>query len=99
MSKNALRISYESKTIFGIREFVAKVLISLKLLSRIPDRPTTTDCTIQLRSSWTEYKYLSVRGFSWDTGPVWNRSIKNSMQELLFDISHFLNICSIGEVC
>ena len=42
MSKNALRTWYESRTIFRIGEFVAKVLNSSKLLSRIPDRPT--DC-------------------------------------------------------
>ena len=47
MSKNALGIRYESRTIFRIGEFVAKVLNSSKLLSRIPDRPT--------RSSRTEY--------------------------------------------
>ena len=40
MSKNALGIWYESHTIFRIGEFVAKVLNSSKLLSRIPDRPT-----------------------------------------------------------
>ena len=40
MSKNALEIWYESRTIFRIGEFVAKVLNSSKLLSRIPDRPT-----------------------------------------------------------
>ena len=40
MSKNALGIWYESRTIFRIGEFVAKVLNSSKLLSRIPDRPT-----------------------------------------------------------
>ena len=40
MSKNALGIWYKSRTIFQIREFVAKVLNSSKLLSRIPDRPT-----------------------------------------------------------
>ena len=40
MSKNALGIRYESRTIFRIGEFVAKVLNSSKLLSRIPDRPT-----------------------------------------------------------
>ena len=31
---------YESRMIFRIGEFVAKVLNSSKLLSRIPDRPT-----------------------------------------------------------
>ena len=40
MSKNALEIWYKSRTIFRIEEFVAKVLNSSKLLSRIPDRPT-----------------------------------------------------------
>ena len=40
MSKNALGIWYESRTNFRIGEFVAKVLTSTKLLSRIPDRPT-----------------------------------------------------------
>ena len=38
MSKNALGIWYESRTIFRIGEFVAKVLNSSKLLSQIPDR-------------------------------------------------------------
>ena len=38
---NALGIWYESRTIFRIGEFVAKVLNSSKLLSRIPDSPTT----------------------------------------------------------
>ena len=60
MSKNALGIRYKSRTIFRIGEFVAKVLNSSKLLSRIPDRPTnckklTKDCANQLRSSRTEY--------------------------------------------
>ena len=40
MSKNALGIWYESRIIFRIGEFVAKVLNSSKLLRRIPDRPT-----------------------------------------------------------
>ena len=40
MSKNALGIWYESRASFRIGEFVAKVLNSSKLLSRIPDRPT-----------------------------------------------------------
>ena len=35
ISKNALGIWYESRTIFRIGEFVAKVLNSSKLLSRI----------------------------------------------------------------
>ena len=61
MSKNALGIWHESRTIFRIGEFVAKVMNSSKLLSRIPDRPTNcknslhTDCANQLRSSRTEY--------------------------------------------
>ena len=40
MSRNALGIWYESRTIFRIGEFVAKVLNSSKLLSRLPNRPT-----------------------------------------------------------
>ena len=40
MSKNALGIWYESRTISRFGEFVAKVLNSSKCLSRIPDRPT-----------------------------------------------------------
>ena len=48
MSKNALGIRYESRTIFRIGEFVAKVLNSSKLLSRIPDRPT--NCKNSLRT-------------------------------------------------
>ena len=48
MSKNALGIWYESRKIFRIGEFVAKVLNSSKLLSRIPDRPT--NCKIWLRT-------------------------------------------------
>ena len=43
------------KNDFWNRELVAKSLNSSKLLSRVPERPTTTDCTIQLRSSRTEY--------------------------------------------
>ena len=42
MSKNALGIWYESRTIFRIGEFVAKVLNSSKLLSLILDRPTNS---------------------------------------------------------
>ena len=53
MSKNALGIWYESHTTFQIGKFMAKVLNSSKLLSRIPDRPT--DCANELRSSRTEY--------------------------------------------
>ena len=48
MSKNALGIWYESRTIFRIGEFVANVLNSSKLLSRIPDRPT--NCKNWLRT-------------------------------------------------
>ena len=48
MSKNALGIWYESRTIFRIGEFVAKVLNSSKLLSWIPDRPT--NCKNWLRT-------------------------------------------------
>ena len=77
MSKNAIGIWYESRSIFRIGEFVAKVLNSSKLLSRIPDRPTncknssTMDCANQLRSSRTEYdsatnpnicQFVSIRG-------------------------------------
>ena len=40
MSKNALGACYESSTIFRIGEFVAIVLNTSKLSSRIPDRPT-----------------------------------------------------------
>ena len=46
--KNAVGIWYESRTIFRIGEFVAKVLNSSKLLSRIPDRPT--NCKNSLRT-------------------------------------------------
>ena len=46
MSKNALGIGYESRTIFRIGEFVAKVLNGSKLLSRIP---------IDLRIARTDY--------------------------------------------
>ena len=46
-SKNALGIRYESHKIFGIGEFVAKVLNSSKLLSRIPDRPTNFKNSLQ----------------------------------------------------
>ena len=48
MSKNALGIWYEPRTIFRFGEFVAKVLNSSKLLSRIPDRPT--NCKNSLRT-------------------------------------------------
>ena len=48
MVKNAVGIWYESRTIFRIGEFVAKVLNSSKLLSRIPDRPT--NCKNALRT-------------------------------------------------
>ena len=48
MSKNVLGIWYESRTIFRNEEFVAKVLNSSKLLSRIPDRPT--NCKNWLRT-------------------------------------------------
>ena len=80
MSKNALGIWYESLTIFRIGEFVAKVLNSSKLLSRIPDRPTnlqelTSDCANQLRSSQSEYDQPRIQIFvdSWNSGHVWNR--------------------------
>ena len=48
ISKHALGIWYESRTIFRIGEFVAKVLNSSKLLSRVPDRPT--NCKNSLRT-------------------------------------------------
>ena len=48
MSKNALGIWDESRTIFRIREFVAKVLNRSKLFSRIPDVPT--NCKNSLRT-------------------------------------------------
>ena len=50
VSKNALRICYESSTIFRNGEFLTKVLNSSKLLNRIPDRPT--NCKNRL---WTEW--------------------------------------------
>ena len=46
--QECLRNWYESRTIFRIGEFVAKVLNSSKLLSRIPDRPT--NCKNSLRT-------------------------------------------------
>ena len=75
-SKNILGIWYESRTIFRIGEFVAKVLNSSKLLSRIPDRPTNCKNSlrtvrINLRPSRTEYdsatnpnicQFVSIRG-------------------------------------
>ena len=48
MSKNALGIWYESRTIFRIGEFMAKVLNSSELLSQIPGRPT--NCKNWLRT-------------------------------------------------
>ena len=75
ISKNALGIWYESRTIFRIGEFVAKVLNSSKLLSQIPDtyelQELTTDYANQLRPSRTEYdsatnpnicQFVSIRG-------------------------------------
>ena len=59
--------------------FEAKILNSLKPLPRFPDCLKTTDYTIQLRTSRTEYdsilESLSVIicGDSRDPQPVWNR--------------------------
>ena len=47
ISKNALGILYESRTIVRIGEFMAKVLNSSKLLSWIPDRPTNCKNSLQ----------------------------------------------------
>ena len=98
MFKNALGIWYESRTIFRIGEFVAKVFNSSKLLTRISDRPTNcknslrTDCANQLRSSRTEYdsatnpnicQFVAMRVNSRDSGPVWNRGIRDRDEEEL----------------
>ena len=58
LSKIAIGIWYESRMIFLIGEFVAKVLNSLKVLSRIPDRPTNCKNwprTVGISSARTEY--------------------------------------------
>ena len=47
MSKNALGIWYESRTILRIGEFAAKVLNSSKLMSRISNRPTNCKNSIR----------------------------------------------------
>ena len=71
ISKNALGIRHESRTIFRIGEFVARVLNSSKLLSRVPVQELTTDYANQLRPSRTEYdsatnpnicQFVSIRG-------------------------------------
>ena len=76
ISNNSVGIWYESRTIFRIGEFVAKVLNSSKLLSRISDRPTNCKNSlrtmrIRLKPSQTEYdsatnpnicQFVSIRG-------------------------------------
>ena len=84
MSKNALGIWYESRTIFQIGEFVVKVLNCSKLLSRIPDRPTNCKNWLRtMRISWdlhelsTIQQRLQIFVNSWDSGLVWNRGISH----------------------
>ena len=77
MSKNALGIRYESRTIFQIGEFMAKVWTVQNFWAEFP---------IDLRIAQTHYGlWESVKIFtqprlqifvnSWDLGPVWNRGI------------------------
>ena len=65
---------------------MAKVLNGSKLLSQFPvelAQKPSTDCAIQLRSSRTEYilatnpNICQICGNLWDSGPVWNRGIKD----------------------
>ena len=77
MSKNALGIWYESRTIFRIGEFVAKVL------NRILDRPTNCKNSLQtvrisqdLHELSTIQPRIQIFVNSWDSGPVWNRGTR-----------------------
>ena len=89
MSKNALGIWYKSLTTFRIGEFVAKVLNSSKLLSRIPDRPTNCKNSLQtVRISYDLHELSTIQPRiqifvnSWDSGPMLNRGIsKNCLKE------------------
>ena len=72
MSKNALGIWYEPRTMFRIGEFVAKVLNSSKVLSQIPidiriARTVYGLCeSVKIFTNWVQFshepKYLSIRG-------------------------------------
>ena len=93
MSKNALRICYESSTIFRIGEFVAKVWTFQIFWSEIPIglQITRTDYglynSFKIFANWVpfshESKYLSLHGDSWDSGPVWNKVIKQYFLHIL----------------
>ena len=86
MSRNALGICYESSTVFRIGEFVAKFWTVQIFWSEFPIglRIARTDYrlyeSVEIFANWARFshesKYLSIRGDSWDSGPVWNRGIK-----------------------
>ena len=93
MSKNALGIYYESSTIFRIGEFVAKFWTVQIFRSEFPIglRIARTDYglydSVKISANWVRFshksKYLSIHGDSWDSGPVWNRCIKQYFLHIL----------------
>ena len=100
MSKNALGIWNESRTIFRIREFV-----EFKLFSRIPDR--SMNCKNSLRTVLiscdlhelsTIQPRIQIFVNSWDSGPVWNRGIRrdSSVNQLKLYRCEIIAIDSIG---
>ena len=80
MYKNALEICYESSTIFRIGEFVAKFWTVQNFWAEFPIdlRLARTDYglydLVKIFANWVRFshesKYLSIRGESWDSGPV-----------------------------
>ena len=86
MSNNESGICYESSTIFRIGEFVAKFWTVQIFWSDFPIdlRIARTDYrlydSVKIFANWVRFshksKYLSICGDSWDSGPVWNRGIK-----------------------
>ena len=86
ISKNALGIWYESRTIFRIGEFVAKVLNSSKLLSRIPDRPTNCKNSLRtMRISLDHHELSTIQPriqifVNSCQFVVWNRGIRHNCE-------------------
>ena len=91
MSKHALGIYYESSTIFRIGEFVAKFwtvqIFRSEFLIGLRIARTDYGLYVKISANWVHFshesKYLSIRGDSWDLGPVWNRGIKQYFLHIL----------------
>lgn len=56
ITENTLQICHERTTIFGIWNFVVKILNSSKLLPRIPEEETLFDPINMVKHTWFRFK-------------------------------------------